>query len=182
MAGGRDGVVRIWQVATGQLVRGLKGHEGGLYAVAISHDGRTIASGGGGDGTSPQANEVRLWNAETGELIAEFKEDEGDLKGLKGWIYDLDFSPDDKTLAVASPYAVRIWNIARRKQLHRLERSAYTVRFAPDENRLAVAGNFVIVDALEGTGARQAGGGPARDADQLPRLFPQRGAPGDWRS
>jgi WD40 repeat protein len=150
-AAGSDGIVRIWQVATGQLLRELKGHSGGLYAVAISHDGKTIASGGGGDGTAPQANEVRLWDAKTGELIARFEEDEGELKGLKGWIYDLDFSPDDRTLAVATPYAVRIWNVSRRKQLHRLEGAAYAVRFAPDENRLAMLGNFVVVDAQDAT-------------------------------
>ena len=158
IAGGRDGIVRMWLATTGQLAREFKGHEGGLYAVALSPDGKMIASGGGGDGTSPRSNEVRLWNADSGEEIAQLQEDEGDLQGLKRWIYALDFSADGKTLAVASPYAVRIWDIERRKQLHRLEKCSYDAAFSPIANQLVLPGEFGIYDPTTGKQTVKLGG------------------------
>ena len=150
VAAGGDGVVRLWNPATGEMVREFQGHTGGLFAVAISADGKLIASGGGGDGTSPGANEVRLWNAETGDEIARLEEDEGNLQGLKGWIYHLAFSPDRKTLVVCSPYAVRIWDVARRKQIHRLDECSYAAEFSPKANRVALAGKFGFYDPASG--------------------------------
>jgi WD40 repeat protein len=150
VSGGKDGIVHVWNPVTGELLRELKGHTGALFAVAISADGKLIASGGGGDSTTPQANEVRLWNAESGEEIARLEEDEGNLQGLKGWIYHLAFSRDGKTLAVCSPYAVRIWDVVRRKQTHRLEQSSYAAEFSPTSGHVALAGKFGFYDPATG--------------------------------
>ncbi len=43
---GVDGLVRIWDVATGQLVRTLEGHNDIALTVAFSPDGRQLASAG----------------------------------------------------------------------------------------------------------------------------------------
>ena len=145
---GQDAVVRLWNPKTGELLKEFAGHQGALYAVSISKDGRTLASGGGGDGTSAQHNEVRIWDIATGNEIAQLKEDDG--QQLRGWIYAIDFSADGKTLAVASPYAVRIWDIERRKQIHRLDKCSYDVSFSPTANLLVTPGDFGIVDPKSG--------------------------------
>jgi WD40 repeat protein len=44
-AAGEDGVVRLWDVATGRLRRALEGHRGAVWSLAFSLDGRTLASG-----------------------------------------------------------------------------------------------------------------------------------------
>ena len=45
MASGHgDGVVRIWNMATGENVRVLHGHTGWVYDLAFSPDGRFLAS------------------------------------------------------------------------------------------------------------------------------------------
>jgi WD40 repeat protein len=43
-AGSVDGVVRLWDVATGRNLLQLTGHRGAVFALAFSADGRRLAS------------------------------------------------------------------------------------------------------------------------------------------
>jgi len=47
-------IIRLWDVASGQLVRTLEGHTSRVHSVAFAPDGHLLASGSG-DGT------IRLW-------------------------------------------------------------------------------------------------------------------------
>lgn len=44
-AGSLDTVVRIWDVATGQLIERLNGHRDSVYSVAFTPDGKGLVSG-----------------------------------------------------------------------------------------------------------------------------------------
>jgi WD40 repeat protein len=55
-SGGQEGIVRIWDAASGKLLAELAGHDGTVHSLAYSRDGSRIASGGR-DGT------VHLWKA-----------------------------------------------------------------------------------------------------------------------
>jgi WD40 repeat protein len=44
--GGAEGIVRVWEVITGNEIVTFRGHAGGVNVVAFSPDGRRIASGG----------------------------------------------------------------------------------------------------------------------------------------
>ncbi len=69
----------------------LAGHEAGVWSVAFSPDGKTIASTSGGTLGNP--GELKLWDAATGRELASLKE---------AWsIRWVAFSPDGKTLATA---------------------------------------------------------------------------------
>src|SRR5262245_44424199 len=57
--GGVDTAIKIWDAATGRVLRTLAGHHGGVKAVAFSPDGRRLASGGN-DGR------IRFWEIASG--------------------------------------------------------------------------------------------------------------------
>ena len=61
-SGSSDKTVRLWDAASGQLVRTLEGHTDSVYSVAFSPDGRLLAFGS--DDTT-----VRLWDAASGQLL-----------------------------------------------------------------------------------------------------------------
>ena len=54
------GLLRIWEVASGEEVAVLRGHEYGVSCVAFSRDGKRVISGSG-DGT------IRIWVIATAE-------------------------------------------------------------------------------------------------------------------
>jgi len=68
VAGGADGVVRLWDATGGDRIGVLHGHSGEVTAVAIGQVGkRNVVVSGGDDGT------VRLWSAANFEPIRVFK-------------------------------------------------------------------------------------------------------------
>src|SRR3954447_20519145 len=60
VSGSEDVTLKIWDTATGNVLRTLSGHEQSVLGAAISPDGRKIASVGA-DAS------VRFWNVVTGE-------------------------------------------------------------------------------------------------------------------
>ncbi|HEX8089624.1 MAG TPA: hypothetical protein VF762_12255, partial [Blastocatellia bacterium] len=106
--GGGDDTVRLWDAATGKLLRPLEGPEDVIWSVAFDPTGKTLA-GGSDDNT------VRLWDAATGKLLRT-------LEGHQGVIWSVAFDPTGKTLAVGGgDYTVRLWDAATGKLLRTLE-------------------------------------------------------------
>ena len=96
---GSDSHIRIWEVATGRVVRTIEGPENGSWSVAWSPDGATIASGGE-DGL------IRLWESATGRQRA-------CLTGHDGPVTSLTFTPDGRQLFSGSAdTTVLVWDLA----------------------------------------------------------------------
>ncbi len=121
-----DRTVRLWNVATGELIRPLEGHASMVLSVAFSPDGKILAS-------ASSDRTVRLWNVVTGELIQLVEHADG--------VRSVAFSPDGKTLASASlDRTVRLWNVVTGELIRTLEVHAGWVRFvafSPDGKILA---------------------------------------------
>jgi WD40 repeat protein len=127
---GLFGEARLWNVADGKLLQTFRGHRDSIYAVALSPDGKTLATGS-------YDQQIKLWNTETGAEIRT-------LVGHNGAIHALAFSPQGKLLASASgDRTAKLWDTASGERLETFGQplaDQYTIAFSPDGQQLAAAG------------------------------------------
>ncbi len=127
---GLNGIAYQWRVSDGSLVRKFEGHSDAIYALALSPDGETLATGS-------YDQKIKLWSTTTG---AETKM----LKGHNGGVFGLSFRADGKVLASASAdRTVKLWDVASGKRLDTFSqplKEQSVVAFAPDGKTVAAAG------------------------------------------
>ncbi|MEH2208422.1 MAG: serine/threonine-protein kinase [Nostoc sp.] len=105
--GKNDAILSQISLGKVSLDNTLKGHENSVLSVAISPDGKTIASSG-------DDRTIKLWNLATGKLISS-------LNGHFQQVNVVVISPDGKLLVSASDdNTIKIWNLATRKQIRTL--------------------------------------------------------------
>ncbi len=91
------GEVRVWDVATGNVLLVLRGHTQNVNGVAYSTDGLRIA-------TASSDRSVRIWDAATGDELTT-------LGGHNCSILCVDFDPTGRRLATGSvDFTARIWD------------------------------------------------------------------------
>jgi WD40 repeat protein len=159
-----DMLVKLWDGQTGELIRVFEGHatrtpQGhvtALYAVAVSPDGRFVASG-------DRQGVVRVCEVDTGALAATFEVpvlytyDPRQRKRSIGGIRSLCFSPDGNRLAaggigqidnvdgLAGPLTVELWDWQAPRRLATLGADGHqamvnALLFHPNEPWLLGAG------------------------------------------
>ena len=115
LMGDTDGIVRVWDVASGRELACLDGHTGAVHAVAVSADDRRVLAGYE-DGT------IRLWDLESARVITT-------LNGHTGAVEGLAFSPHGTIAAScggSSDNAILIWDLTTARPLKRLKRDTPT--------------------------------------------------------
>jgi WD40 repeat protein/tRNA A-37 threonylcarbamoyl transferase component Bud32 len=178
--GGGDGTIRLWDPATGDLVRMLLGHP--VLSLSWSPDGRVVAAG--------SEDTTRLWEAETGRLLRRIPVGRivawspagsvlAQLSGQELSLWDatkeqylrkiqfagqgqaLVWSPDGKTIAVGlDDKTARLWDVASWKERQKLEGHDGThvrgIAWSPDSKRLVTVAqggggrSFCVWDAATG--------------------------------
>ncbi len=134
--------LKVWKVATRRLMGRLTGHINSCLALSFSPDGKLLASGSR-DGT------VILWSTATWKQAQTLENPDRDAptrrSGWQGSVEDLAFSPDGKTLALASfGGTVQLWDVATGKLLETLKghsSAVSAVAFSPDGRTLASGSN-----------------------------------------
>lgn len=106
LASAGGGQILLWSMDDGRVLHVLPADRP-VRALAMSPDGRTLASGG----DDPA---VRLWDVRTGKATAS-------LSGHTDWVQCLAFSPDGKHLASGGyDGAARLWDVAAGKAVREL--------------------------------------------------------------
>jgi len=94
----RDFTPSVWDARTGEELFALEGHSRQVLGIAVSSDGRVIATGGA-DRT------VRLWDADTGR-------EEAVLEGHPAAVQGVEFSPDSRVVAAYGRRGAPVWQLA----------------------------------------------------------------------
>jgi WD40 repeat protein len=97
-----DGVIRLWDVASGDLRQTFSGHAAAVRRLAFAPDGRTLASLG-------DDNVLNLWHLSTGQRLFSLDSPGRELHGLA-------FSRDGRLLVAggrspdaAGPSSLLLW-------------------------------------------------------------------------
>lgn len=121
--------LRMWDLGSGTLLKMMAGHKSEVWALAISREGRLIASG-------DDKGDVIAWHGTTGEFFTQA------IKGQSG-IISLDFSPSGTVLATISmDQKAKLWDT----KTWQLQGSpilcndrVFCVRYSPSGGHLAIA-------------------------------------------
>ena len=156
VTGGHEGKLAWWNALDGgpAPVRTIDAHKGYIRAIAVSPDGRFIATGG-------NDNFVRVWSAADGTLVKE-------LAGHTRHVYNVAFHPSGTALisgdllGVLKQWEVGSWNLTRDLDAKVLSKYDPTFKadvggirgidFSPDGKSLAVAGITEVSNAFAGIG------------------------------
>jgi WD40 repeat protein len=128
-----DHNIRLLDSQSGRLYKELQGHAPFIWSLALSPDGRWLASGGS-DGS------IALWDVHE-PVEAELKTT---LHGHRDRVFGVAFHPDGTLLAGGSAdHTVSLWNLQTHQLVHRLQGHTQWVNmvvFSPDGRTLASGG------------------------------------------
>ena len=128
-----NGVVRLWDSASGRELLVYRGHTKPVRTIAFSQDGKSIASAGGDPA-------IRIWDPATGKDIRQIPVNAGEKEN--DYVARCAFSPDGKSIAVASGPVVEIFEVATGNRQRKLEghtQTVFSVTYSADGHALASA-------------------------------------------
>ena len=137
LSAGDEGTLKLWDVASGRLIRTFVGHANYVYSVVFSSDGSRIVS-------ASKDKTIKLWDAATGSLLRTTQ-----LQSRAKELWHIALSPDG-TLALSgqsdspSDGTMKLWDAATGRLLRSFPAEAYTgvfaVAFSPDGRRALSSG------------------------------------------
>jgi WD40 repeat protein len=130
-----NGIIKLWNVSTGQLRQTLQGHQGLVRGLNFSPDGKILASGS-------LDRTIRLWDASTGQLLQTWQ-------GHANMVRSVAFSPDGQTLASGSfDRTIKLWNVSTATVINTItahDNRVLMVEWSPDGTTIASSGGDSIV-------------------------------------
>jgi serine/threonine protein kinase len=133
ISGGVDATIRVWDVATGSILRNLVGHTSYINALIISPNGKNLISAGADE-------TIRIWNLETGQNTKILQD--------TSFVNTVVVSPDGKTLASGNADGtIRLWDFATGQELKTLighDSAVNSLVYSPD-------GKFLVSGSADST-------------------------------
>jgi WD40 repeat protein len=115
---------KLYDTTTGWLKASV-GVGGKIDWMAVSYDGRTVASAVG--------KSIKVWDGETGAL-------KSTLVGAVGGVPFFSFSPDAKSLVVVDEAGLKVWDVTTAALMQTLNDARASYTFSPDGRMLVSAG------------------------------------------
>jgi len=126
--GGSNGI-KVLRTADWQEIANLNGHEGGVFDLGFTPDGRNLVSAGG----SPDSL-VITWDIENFKI-------RNTLEGHRGDVHSLAISPDNRFVVTGgSDSTVILWDLTTGELLRRLsgyQDVVYGLAYSPAGNMIA---------------------------------------------
>src|SRR5262249_4574406 len=122
LAGGDNRTLRLYEVATGRLVREFAGHEGWAAPAVFTPDGKQFLSAGNRDRT------LRVWDVASGQEVRRFVGHEGDVGSVA-------LSPDgQRAVSGGADKTLRVWEVGAGREVRQFACAAEedVCAFAPD--------------------------------------------------
>jgi RNA polymerase sigma factor (sigma-70 family) len=142
-------IIHVWDIASKKVKHELKGYTGRVADMALSPDGKTLASG------NWQDPNIRLWDLASGKEKLHFKAHDTD-------VINLAYSPDGKTIvSFGNPSCFVFWDADTGKQLRKVNPVSYgamqSFQYAPYGKTLFCAeySGVCIRDAVSGKQLRR---------------------------
>jgi RNA polymerase sigma factor (sigma-70 family) len=141
---GGDRFIHLWEVATGKELRQLDAFTPYLVKMAMSPDGKVVASNAG------------LWEVATGKLLGRLKDQDYGIEAIA-------FSPDSRTVAFGSADGgaakvprVRLWDVATLKEVgHFGEQLVHSLSYSADGKVLAAGNSDGTIGLWEAASGRE---------------------------
>jgi WD40 repeat protein len=134
-----DGLVRLWDMGTGEAIPVGGGHRDEVSSLAFAPGGKLLASGG-------RDRTIRLWDPATGKELRR-------LDGHEGEVLALAFAPDGKVLASSGADGTTcLWELGGCKQVLTFKGptgGAQTLAFSRGGNQLVAGGKDGTVHVWE---------------------------------
>jgi serine/threonine protein kinase len=163
LAGGEDGIVRLWETGSGMLLREFVKHDKPITGVAVDpYRQRRRCLSSSEDGT------LRLWNMDNGKEIRRFP-------GHTGPISCVVFGHDgNQAVSAGHDKTVRLWDVNTGRQLHLFTghtAPVLAVAVSSDGRRLLSAGVDRAVKLWDLTQRRALGDFPGHTGDVTSLAF-----------
>jgi RNA polymerase sigma factor (sigma-70 family) len=143
-----DGKIYIWDVPGGKLKTTLQGHRGQVCAVALTSDGKTLASCAGiFDAGTMAHRELKIWDLAQAKCIRDIECTDDICTGSPT---SLVFAPGTDLLAAGTiaPFrGIKVWNATSGKEVKRFtyrEGFPLALAISPDGKWLAAGGGDAI--------------------------------------
>jgi WD40 repeat protein len=137
-SGASDPALKVWDMAGDKPMLMIPVDSGASVIVAVSPDGRLIASAG----PAESEHTVQVWDAQTGTVWKKTQ------KGHRGHVWSVAFSPDSRFLASGSwDSTIKVWDLkapdsAEPVTLRGHTGFVYSVAFSPDGRLLASGSGY----------------------------------------